>query len=389
MYARKIEPLLLELLTEFRIIYLTGPRQAGKSTLVRSIASSTHMDYITLDNHTTLAAVQNDPHGFIQSMSEKNVILDEFQYAPELIYAIKEALPGHMARLELYPLALSELQSSATNVIDYLLADDFQYQQTPVSKREEIAALILQGGYPEIQTKSPRGKQAWFHSYSEGRLWKDFEALYAARGDYHSKLRALVPYLAGLSGNLLKYANVANDLCLDDKVIKSYIEILDLMFIIKRTPAYLKNKSKRKATTLSKLPMIDTGLASYLLGLHTPEQMLLSQYYGGLLANFIAMELYKQASWANNFVEIYHFRDARQKEVDLILEQQNGQIVGIEIKASSTVNVSDFSGLMSLAEFAGDRLQRGVLFYSGREILPFKIAEHQFYALPIGLLTQL
>ncbi len=417
MYARKIEPLLLEFLTEFRIIYLTGPRQAGKSTLVRSIATQTHMDYITLDNHATLAAVQNDPHGFIQSMGEKNIILDEFQYAPELIYAIKEAsdslspqkkgkfiltgsadifrsakaqeaLPGHMARLELYPLALSELKPSSTNIIDYLLADDFQYRQTPITTREEIAALILQGGYPEIQTKSPRAKQAWFHSYLEGRLWKDFETLYAARGDYHSKLQALVPYLAGLSGNLLKYANVANDLGLDDKVIKSYIEILDLMFIIKRTPAYLKNKSKRKATTLPKLHMVDTGLASYLLGLHTPEQMLLSQYYGGLLENFIAMELYKQASWANNSVEIYHFRDTRQKEVDIILEQQNGQIIGIEIKASSSVNASDFSGLMSLAEFSGDRMQRGVLFYSGREILPFKIAEHQFYALPIGLLTQ-
>lgn len=374
------------------------------------------MDYITLDNHATLAAAQSDPHGFIQSIGKKNIILDEFQYAPDLVFAIKEAsdalpidkkgkfiltgsadifrsaraqeaLPGHMARLELYPLALNELQYSSSNVIDYLIADDFEYRQTPFIKREEIAGLILQGGYPEIQTKSPRAKQAWFHSYLEGRLWKDFETLYAARGDYHSKLQALVPYLAGLSGNLLKYANVANDLNLDDKVIKSYIEILDLMFIVKRIPAYLKNKAKRKATTMPKLHMVDTGLACYLLGLHTPEQVLISQYYGGLLENLIVMECHKQATWASSIVEMYHFRDTHQKEVDLVLEQQNGQIIGIEIKASSTLNPRDFSGLISLADFAGSCFKRGILFYTGTDILPFKIAEHQFYALPIGLLT--
>jgi len=416
MYTRKLEPILLQLLTEFRVLYLTGPRQAGKSTLVRSIAKQINMDYLTLDNQATLAAAQHDPHGLIQSMGNKKIILDEFQYAPQLIFAIKEAsdalpshekgkfiltgsadifrsaiaqeaLPGHMARLELYPLSLSEINNSPINIIDYLIAGDFQYQQTPLMTREELAAIILQGGYPEVQNKSSRAKPIWFHSYLEGRLWKDFATLYTARGDYHSKLQALVPYLAGLSGNLLKYANVANDLSLDDKVIKSYIEILDLMFIVKRIPAYLKNKANRQATTLPKLHMVDTGLAGYLIGLHTPEQLLTSHYYGGLLENFLVLECYKQASWSINAVEFYHFRDARKKEVDLVLEQRNGQIIGVEIKASATITSADFNGLLSLAEFAGERFIYGIIFYTGRDVLPFKINEHQFHAIPIALLS--
>ncbi|MCX7114738.1 MAG: DUF4143 domain-containing protein [Gammaproteobacteria bacterium] len=416
MYSRRLEPLLIEFLNEFRVIYLTGPRQAGKSTLVRSVAALTGMDYLTLDNQAILAAAQNDPHGFIQSIGDRKVVLDEFQYAPQLILAIKEAsdalspqdkgkfiltgsadifrsaktqeaLPGHMARLELYPLAQSELHPASNNIIDYLIVGNFQSQKTPLMTREALAGIILQGGYPEVQTKSPRAKQMWFRSYLEGRLWKDFETLYAARGDYHSRLAALVPYLAGLSGNLLKYAHVANDLGLDDKVVRAYTEILDLMFIVKRLPAYLKNKAKRLATTLAKLHMVDTGLACFLLGLHTEDQVLMSHYYGGLLENFLVMECFKQATWSKTCVELYHFRDTRQKEVDLVLEQPNGQIIGIEIKASSSVNSADFNGLVSLAECSGHRFDRGVLFYSGQNILPFKIGERIFYALPIASLS--
>ena len=414
MYPRHLEPTLVKFLTEFRIIYLTGPRQAGKSTLVRSVALQAGMDYLTLDNHAILAAAQNDPHGFIQSLGNRKVVLDEFQYAPQLTLAIKEAsdalspqdkgkfiltgsadifrsakvheaLPGHMARLELYPLALGELEGQPRNMIDYLIAGDFQNNTLPFISREKLARMVLQGGYPEIQTKSFHARQVWFRSYLEGRLWKDFETLYAARGDYRSKLRALVPYLAGLSGNLLKYAHVANDLGLDDKVVRAYVEILDLMFIVKRLPAYIKNKAKREATTMPKLQMVDTGLACYLLGLHTEDQLLMSHYYGALLENFLVIEFFKQATWAKDWVELYHFRDTRQKEVDLVLEQSNGQIIGIEIKAASTVNLSDFSGLARLAEFSGNRFSRGILFYSGQEALPFKVGEHVFYALSIGL----
>ncbi len=157
----------------------------------------------------------------------------------------------------------------------------------PFKSREQLARLVLSGGYPEVQSKSPRAKQLWFKSYIEGRLYKDFEVLYAARGDYHSKLKALIPYLAGLSGNLLKYSSISNDLELDDKLVKAYIEVLELMFILRRIPAYLKNRAKRQMTQMPKVQFVDTGLACHLLGLRNEEQLLKSQYYGGLLENLL------------------------------------------------------------------------------------------------------
>ena len=416
MYPRSLQPVIEELLAEFRVLYLTGARQSGKTTLARKIAERLNMGYITLDDQAALASVESDPHGFIRSLGSSRVVLDEFQYSPSLIPAIKEAsdrlepgekgkflltgsadifrsartqeaLPGHMARLELFPLSLSELSGSSFNIIDYLLAGDFQSRPVSFTSREQFANMILRGGYPEVHGKTPRARQIWFKSYMEGRLYKDFESLYAARGDYHSKLRAMMPYLAGLSGNLLKYSNVANDLELNDKLVKSYIEILELMFIVRRVPSYLKNRAKRLAVRMPKIHYVDTGLACHLLGIRNEDQLLKSQYYGGLLENLVYMECCKQASWAEEEIGMYHFRDKRKREVDIVIERSNSEIIGIEVKASASVKTQDFRGLVTLAEFAGKAFKAGILFYTGQEILPFKQGAITFYALPIGLFS--
>ncbi len=416
MYPRKMAGLMREMLGQFRILYLTGPRQAGKTTLAKELAQELGMTYLTLDQQSVLESATHDPHGLIQSFEGKSIVLDEFQYAPELIPAIKaasdalppavkgkflltgsadifrsakvqESLPGHMARLELYPLSLNEIVGqSTTNLIDYLVAGHFRPEKVSPLKREDLAQHILMGGYPEVQDKSPKVRNVWFQSYIEGRLFKDFASLYTARGDYHSRLKALTPYLAGLSGNLVKYANIANDLLLDDKLVKTYMEILELMFIVRRVPAWLKNRAKRQASHMPKLHFIDTGLASYLLGLRTADQLLSSQFYGGLLETLVYMECCKQTAWAENEASFYHFRDTQKNEVDIVLEQADGKIIGIEIKASASISIRDFKGLNALADYAGEHFRHGVLFYTGNEVLPFTQGPYLFYALPIGLL---
>ena len=416
MYARHLQSIIRELLGEFRIVYLAGPRQAGKTTLARSISGELGLEYVTLDDQATLAAVASDPHGFVRSLGARRVVLDEFQYAPALIPAIKEAsdrlaphergkflltgsadifrsartqeaLPGHMARVELLPLSLAELAGARRNIVDYLLAGDFAHAPAAPTTREALAGWVLQGGYPEVQDKGRRGKQAWFRSYMEGRLYKDFETLHAARGDYFSKLRALAPWLAGVSGNLLKYANVANDLALDDRLSKRYVEMLELMYIVRRVPAWTRGRAKRAATRMPKLHYVDTGLACHLLGLRRERQLLASPHYGSLLESLVFMECAKHAVWAEEAVALWHFRDNRKREVDIVLERADAHIVGIEVKASATVRQEDFKGLAALADFAGSAFERGVLFYGGPEVLPFHVNGNHFHALPLGMLA--
>lgn len=209
--------------------------------------------------------------------------------------------------------------------------------------------------------------------------------MYHAKGNYRSKLEALIPYLAGISGNLLKYSNISNDLGEDDKLVKAYITVLELMFIIKRVPAYLKNKAKRQAIRMPKLQTIDTGFACSLLGIKNEEQLLNSPHYGGLLENLIYMELLKQNSWSKEKVELLHFRDKYQNKVDIVLERDNHQIIGVEIKASATVNMHDFKGLIKLAKYNPAKFQYGIIFYSGKEILPFSQNEIKLFVLPISL----
>ena len=414
MYARRLQPLLRELLAEFRIVYLTGPRQAGKTTLARSVSRDLGLEYVTLDDQATLASVQSDPHGFLRSLGHKRAVLDEFQYVSALIPAIKEisdrlgphekgkflltssadifrsartqeSLPGHMERLELLPLSVTELHGQPLNVIDHLSAGEFTNVPAASATREDIAGLVLRGGYPEVQSKSRRGRQAWFRSYMEGRLYKDFETLHAARGDYFSKLRALAPWLAGASGNLLKYSNVANDLELDDRLSKRYVEILELMYIVRRVPAWMRGRARRLATRMPKLHYVDTGLACHLLGLRNERQLLGSPHYGGLLESLICMECCKHAAWAEEEVSLWHFRDNRKREVDIVLERGDSRIIGVEVKASASVRREDFKGLAALAEFAGSAFERGVLFYGGQEALPFSFGERRFHALPLGM----
>ena len=415
MYHRHLQPTIRGMLREFRIVYLSGPRQAGKTTLARLIAREGGMEYLTLDDQATLAAAQSDPHGFIRSLGRRSAVLDELQYAPALVPAIKEAsdglepqekgkflltgsadifhsartqeaLPGHMARLELMPLSVTELHGQPLNVIDHLAAGDFTQAPAAAASREGLANLVLRGGYPEVQSKSRRGRQAWFRSYVEGRLLKDFATLHAARGDYFSKLRALTPWLAGVSGNLLKYSNIANDLELDDRLSKRYVELLELMHIVRRAPAWTKGRAKRLATRMPKLHYVDTGLACHLLGLRNERQLLASAHYGGLLESLIHMECCKHAAWAEEEVSLWHFRDNRKREVDIVLERGDGRIIGVEVKASATLRPGDFRGLATLAEAAGDAFQGGALFYGGEKALPFSFGGRRFHALPLGML---
>jgi uncharacterized protein len=418
MFARHTEKQVHQLLNEFRVVYLTGPRQSGKTTLAQQVANARGMTFLSLDEPAILAAARNDPLGLLQSFQGQALVIDEFQLAPALVPAIKrmsdglargqrgrflltgsadifssarvqESLPGHMARVELYPLALNEKSDGELNLIDFLINDPMQvtHRNFKASSRGQLASWILGGGYPEVQDKSSRAQAAWYRSYVQGRLFKDFDSLYAARGDYHDRLKALIPYLAGLSGNLVKYASIANDLGQNDKVVKSYLGALEWMFIFKRLPPFIKNSAKRETLGMSKLHSVDTGLACHLLGIRSGEQLLASQWYGALLENLVLMECFKHQAWAQEDVQLMHYRDLAKNEVDIVMQTPDGELIGLVVKASASVSEADFKGLRAFAASSPKSFQCGVLFYSGAHRLPFSFEGRRFLALPLDILT--
>ena len=415
MYNRHIQKRILESLEEFRVVYVPGARQAGKSTLVRQLSEETGRQYITLDEQAIRGSATSDPEGFINAYEGEDVCIDEVQYIPDLVLAIKQVsdllpprqkgkflltgstdlfagkeitdrLPGHMDTLTMYPLSLAELEGKTHNIIDRILESSFIKKGDVVTSKQDLCEKILNGGYPEVQIKSARARTSWFRSYVQARILKDFEHVYSGRGDYITHANALLSLLSGRCGNLLSYNNLANELGIGDEKTKNMVVALEQMFIVRRAIGYLKNRSKRLAVTTPKVHFVDTGLACYLLGIRTREQLLASPFFGGLLENLLFIDLCKNAVFSDSEVEIYHFRDHQQKEVDIILEEPGGMITGIEVKAAKSFSKADFSGLASLASYAGNKFKQGFLLYSGERMLPMTIDKHKFTAIPFSSL---
>ncbi|MFT5657609.1 MAG: putative AAA+ superfamily ATPase [Gammaproteobacteria bacterium] len=415
MYERHIKKRIVESLNEFRVVYVPGARQAGKSTLIRQISEETGRQYITLDEQVFRDSAGSDPEGFIDAYKGDDISIDEVQYIPDLVLAVKQVsdllpqqqkgkflltgstdlfagkevtdrLPGHMDTLTMYPLSLAELEGKTHNIIDRLVNSDFVKKAKVAVSKQDLCEKILNGGYPEVQSKSNRAKTSWFRSYLQARVLKDFEHVYRGRGAYIDHANALLNLLSGRCGNLLSYNNLSNELGIGDEKTKNMIVALEQMFIVRRAAGYIKNRSKRLAVTTPKIHFIDTGLACYLLGIRTQQQLLASQFFGGLLENLLYIDLCKNAVVSDHEVEIYHFRDHQQKEVDIVLEEPGGMITGVEIKAAKSFSKADFSGLTSLASYAGSKFKQGILLYTGEKILPMKIEGQTFTAIPFSSL---
>jgi uncharacterized protein len=414
MFERHIYARLLESLNAFRVVYIPGARQAGKSTLVRQIAKQRGLHYVTLDDSGARLAAETDPEGFVAEFLEGGLALDEIQYVPNLVFAIKQAsdllppnekgkflltgssdlfagkqvsdrLPGHMETLTLYPLSQSELSVRSRNTLDQIVEGEFASVSGPTT-RGALCQAILAGGYPETQSMSSRARISWYRSYIDARILKDFEQVYSGRGDFVVVARALLDLLAGRCGNLLNFHNLANELRIGDEKTKKMTAAFEQMFIVHRVNGYLKNRSKRLAVTSPKSHFVDTGLACYLLGLRTREQLVTSSHFGGLLENFVLMDLCKNAVFSEHEVDITHFRDNYQREVDIVLEEPGGSIIGIEVKAAQSITKSDFKGLLALANYAGSRFSAGILLYSGDKVLPIKFGDFTFTAVPFASL---
>jgi len=405
---RNITPILYELLQDFRIVAIGGPRQSGKTTLAREVARTLNMDYYTFDNEATRVTASNNPIPFIEQLSKKPSVIDEIQMVPELISAlkisadthntagmflltgsadlfkmssIKESLAGRMISVSLLPLSYFELSGSSENIIDMLFDGSINVFKYNNISYEEMVEQICTGGYPAVQGKSMRSQESWFESYVEARIEKDLSLIKKISQENKSEINKLLRILASNTSNLLKYNSLAKHLSIKDMTVKSDIEILEALFLIKRVNPYFTNRGKREIKA-PKIQFIDTGLVAHLVdanvhALITSEREML----GNLIENFVYAEVLKHTTCAKKSTKIYHYRDGT-SEVDLVLEQKNRKIIAIEVKSSSNIKTEYVNGLLKLAKNAKENFEAGYIFYGGNDILPISKEGYTFWCIP-------
>jgi uncharacterized protein len=389
-FERQVRQKLESALSDTPVVLLQGARQVGKTTLTRTFAT---YSYFTLDNAATLGLAKSDPTGFIAGLPEKSVI-DEIQLAPELLPAIKErvdnnrkpgmflltgsanvlllpkvseSLAGRMDIIVLSPLSQSEIAGTQPTFI----ADAFQ-KRTPKHTggiaKTELCKRILEGGYPEPRQRQGERRQDWFDAYLTTILSRDIRDLANIEG--MAQLPRLLALLAARSANLLNLSDIGNSAKIPYTTLQRYMALLEATFLVKLIPAWSNNLTNRFVKA-PKLYLLDSALTAALLGADENQLERNSTLYGALLETFAVNELHKLASWSQVKSKPFHFRTHTQHEVDVVLERMNGECIGVEIKASSTVTPKDFRGLQTLQSSMPERFVTGIILYTGDKVLPF------------------
>jgi len=407
--ARQIRPQVLDALNDTRVVMVMGARQVGKSTLCESICEREHpATIVSLDDDGPRAGAQADPAGFLAGL-QRPTYIDEVQRAPGLVLAIKrvvdrdsspgqfllsgsanllssrkvqEALTGRIELTHLWPFAQSELAGTTGNVVDALFAASPAQITAASVGRDAFVSRVAAGGYPEARLREGQRRNRWFASYLRTTLQRDLRAIADLQKEH--EMRRLLALLATRSGNLLNYANVADSLDLDAKTVKSYIGALEAIFLVRTLPSWRPSFMQR-VLHAPKVYITDSGLLCHLLGADEQRLAADDRLTGIALETFVAMEVIKHATFSGVDPRVYHYRDRRAGEVDLVLEDRAGRVVAIEVKTKVSLSQQDSKGLAKLRDFLGPQFVAGAVIHAGEQTVPLG---DRIWALPVsGLWT--
>ncbi len=407
MYRRNIIQRVTAALADTRVVLLNGARQVGKSTLAQQLAQQRGGQYLTLDDPVVAELARTDPSALLGGTAGLTVI-DEVQSAPALFPALKrevdrhpvpgrflltgsanvfmlptaaESLAGRMEVLTLEPLSQAEIEGSSHNVVDALFDTAPWVRRTLRTDRAELVRRLVASGFPEALGRGePQRRDAWFRAYLMSLLQRDVRDHANIEGLHD--LPRLLSLLAARASSLLNMAEVSRATGIAHSTLRRYIALLEALFIVQPLPAWSVNLGKRLVKA-PKLHLIDAGLAAHLQGNIDPAALALAPQLGPLLESFAVQEIRRHLRWAETAATAWHFRTAAGREVDLVLEAPGQRIVGVEVKASATITQSDFNGLRELASAAGKGFAKGVVLYTGEQLMPF---EERLWAVPLSVL---
>lgn len=392
LFPRLIAPRVAEALLDTRAVMLAGPRQAGKTTLAKQFESD-RMRYLSLDTPAVLDVARRDPLGFVRGLDR--AIIDEVQRAPDLLLAIKQsvdddprpgrflltgsanlmALPtvadslaGRMETLHLLPLAQSEIHRGHGRWLEAAFAGDLP-APTKLMLGPDLVRTALDGGYPEaISRAEPRRRAAWARQYIDALIQRDVREI--AEIHKADALSQLLRALAAVAGQPCNFVQLGGQLGIDQKTAMRYLAVFEQLYLVRRIPVWSPGNALKRLVKTARFQFVDSGLLAALSGISAVTLARDRGPLGRALESFVFGELLKMVSWSDSAWHLSHYRDHDGYEVDFVVENERGEVAGIEVKAGATVRDGDLRGLRKLATLAGQRFVAGIVLYDGAETLP-------------------
>lgn len=392
----------LQRLTEraaaFRVVIVNGPRQAGKTTLLNLFHHDHGGSFRSLDDATTLTVARADPTEFARYGAAPRII-DEIQRGgDDLVLAIKyvvdrdnskgqfvlsgstrfltvptlsESLAGRAVFVELWPFTVAERLGTPGNFCELLFGGRQSFSGAAESAwtRPEYLRLICAGGYPEALTiDNPTLRQGWFDGYLSTVVLRDVASF--AQIQHGDLVPRLLSMLATRAGGQTVISDLAKDLQLNHVTVRNYLRYLDTVFLTGQVPPWSANLNAKLVKTPKVFPT-DPGLAAHLLQVDVDALAAPGHPTTGILVEtFVCAELTRLLATGDLGATLYFYRDRDGREIDFLLERRNGQVVGIEVKAASTVGPQDFRHLRWLADRLGDRFAGGYVLHLGSQTHP-------------------
>lgn len=353
------------------IITLTGPRQSGKTTLCRTLFRD--LPYANLEDAATLAELHDDPKAFLGKYPD-GLIIDEVQNFPELFSILQVEVDEDRIenRHRRYILTGSNNFSLMTKISQSLAGRTAVLSLLPLSTHEILthtpqastSELLLRGGYPSVWIHDPQGRDLLLRSYYTTYIERDVRSLVNVK-DLHA-FQTFMRLAAGRIGQEFNASALSVEVGVSVPTIKNWVSVLEASYIVYLLHPYYANVGKRLTKT-PKLYFYDTGLASFLLGISTTEQMDTHPLRGNLFENMVINDFVKSDTNQGREPMLYFYRDHSQREVDVLRLNLDNTLEAYEIKAGKTYNTDYFKHLKYLKSLFGDKLIRTMVVYDGDE----------------------
>jgi predicted AAA+ superfamily ATPase len=353
---RKLADVLLDANRHFPAAVVTGPRRAGKTTLLRELFP--RAQYVLLEDPDIQLRVRSDARAFLEELHAP-VIFDEVQNTPELLNYIRTFIDEHPRRMGQWLFTGSQEAPLMGGITESMAGRAAILQLLPFSLSETSKVNLLHGGFPEVLAR-PKSRELWFSSYLQTYLERDVRAITNVRDLI--TFRRFLALLASRHGQVLNKTDLAAPLGVSVPTIAEWLRILESTGEIIVVPPYFENFGKR----LIKSPKVywgDSGLACHLLGIRSAAELERSPFLGPLFEGFVASEILKSQTNQGLRKELYYFRDQQGLEVDFLVPRPGASLWLIEAKAGKTVHPAMATPLLALRRSLGKKSKRLIVVH--------------------------